>query len=231
MLKFSPYSFSKLNTRIQCPRKFKYTYIDKIPQAETDKTALYKGSALHSSLENYPNPGTHKLSAQYQPIINKFLKSKYKHFLDRESVNELGIGLDNNLEPMKYSKEAMFRGYIDYFTIIDGVMYILDWKSGKLKEHRYQDFNQLMFYGIYMFKKYSKLNKIVLKYVYIEHDDDNELVLDRKYLDNYCKTLLEAIRDTELSNFPKCKTKLCDWCPYQEYCNEDIEDITGFGEV
>jgi CRISPR/Cas system-associated exonuclease Cas4 (RecB family) len=225
MLKFAPYSYSRLNTHTQCPRKFKYTYIDKLPREETDKTALYKGSALHSSLENYPEPGTHKLSSQYQPIIDKFLKSKYKSYLDIPHISELGIGLTEKLEPCEYSKNAMFRGFIDYFCIINdenGVkMVIMDWKSGKNKEHRYQDFNQLMFYAIYMFKKYTKLNTIEIKYVYIEHDNDNSIVLQRKYLDNYSKTLLQTIKDTELSNFEKCKSRLCDYCPYQKYCLND----------
>jgi len=222
MLKYAPYSFSRLNTHIQCPRKFKYSYIDKLPQEDTDKTALYKGSALHSSLENYPNPGTHKLSKQYQPIIDKFLKSKYKKYLDIPHISEQGIGLSENLEPMKYCKEAMFRGYIDYYTVIGDEIVILDWKSGSQKEHRFQDFNQLMFYGIYMFKKYSKVNKINIKYVYIEHDTDNPMTLERKYLDVYENTLKTYIKDTELSNFEKCESKLCDWCPYQTFCQNDL---------
>jgi len=120
MLKFAPYSFSKINTFVQCPRKFKYSYIDKLPRGETDKTALYKGSALHNILENYPNAGTHKLAPKYQPIIDKFLKSKYLHYLERESVKELSIGLTPQLTPCEYKdKSAMFRGFIDYFTIID----------------------------------------------------------------------------------------------------------------
>jgi len=226
MLKYAPYSFSRLNTVIQCPRKFKYTYIDNIPKENTDKTALYKGSALHSSLEHYPNPGTHKLSPQYQPIIDNFLKSKYKYYLDIPHISELGIGLDEKLNPVEYSENAMFRGYIDYHTVISDEnsvkMVLIDWKSGKIKEHKYQDFNQLMFYGIYMFKKYSKIDKIEIKYIYIEHNAENSMILERKYLNNYYRTLLNAIKDTELSNFDKIKTKLCSWCPYEKYCNNDI---------
>ena len=223
MLKFTPYSFSRLNTFVQCPRKFKYSYIDKIPQEETDKTALYKGSALHSILENYPNPGTHKLSEKYQPIIDKFLKSKYIHYLERDHVSELKIGLSTSLEPCGYyDKTAMFRGAIDYFTVIDSVMHIIDFKSGKLKEHKYQDFNQLMFYAIYMFKKYLKLNTIKISYLYIEHNTDNSMTLERKYLNNYSRTLLETIKNAESSNYEKCESKLCEWCPYENFCSKDI---------
>ncbi len=207
---------------LQCPRKFKYSYIDKLPRKNTDKTALYKGLALHNILEKYPEVGTHKLTTKYQYIIDKFLKSKYIHYLKRQSVKELGIGLSDTLEPMSYSKKAMFRGYIDYFTIIDGVMHILDYKSGKLKEHKYQDFTQLMYYAIYMFKKYTKLDTIKLSYVYIEHDVDNSITLKRKYLHNYTKDLLTTIKEVEISEYNKTKTLLCKFCDYQDFCSKNI---------
>jgi len=79
-----------------------------------------------------------------------------------------------------------------------------------------------MYYAIYMFKKYSKLDTIHLSYVYIEHDVDNSLTLERKYLDNYCRDLLTTIKDVELSNYEKCETKLCEYCDYQEFCTTDI---------
>ena len=229
MLKYGPYSFSRLNTHIQCPRKFKYAYAseEKIPQKKTDMTALFKGSALHSSLEHYPNPGTHKLSPKYQPIIEKFLKSKYKYYLDIPHLSEVGIGLNDKLEPVKYSKDAMFRGYVDYLSVIsdenETKMILADWKSGGMREQRFQDYHQLMFYGIYMFKKYSKIDKIEVKYVYIEHNAENSLTLQRKYFEIYSKTLLDLINSAENSNFEKKETKLCSYCVFEDYCKADVD--------
>jgi len=193
-MKFSPYSFSKISTHQSCARKFKYSYIDKVPRENADRTALFKGSALHNILENYPNPGTHKLAPQYQYIIDDFLKMDKSRYLNFKAIKELAIGLDENLQPCEYSKQAMFRGYIDYFTVKDNEIIIVDWKSGKLKDPKYQDYNQLMYYAIYMFKKYSKVQKIHISYVYIEHDYENTMVLERKYLDNYCNSLLSEIQ-------------------------------------
>jgi hypothetical protein len=73
-----------------------------------------------------------------------------------------------------------------------------------------------------MFKKYSKLNTIKISFVYIEHDADNSMTLERKYLDNYSRTLLETIRDAEISTYEKCETRLCEYCPYQDYCSNDV---------
>ena len=97
-------------------------------------------------------------------------------------------------------------------------------KTGKLKEERWQDYNQLMFYGIYFFQKYSKIDTIKISYVYIEHENaENSLILERKYLMNYTYELLESIENVETdSSFEKFPSKLCDWCEYQSHCTSDI---------
>jgi len=54
-LKFAPYSFSKITTFTQCPKKFKFKYIDKI-YFKSDNIALEKGSYIHLLLEILANP-------------------------------------------------------------------------------------------------------------------------------------------------------------------------------
>jgi len=223
MLKFAPYSFSKISTFVGCPRKFKYRYIDKLPQEPRDMTALLKGSCVHSMLEKYPEPSTSKLVSEYQYILDEFLKTKYKKYLEIPAKKEESFGLTNKLEQCTYKdKNAMLRGFIDYYTILDDKMVIIDWKTGRVKEPRYVDFTQLMYYAIYMFKKYSKINKIEVMYLYVEHDYDNSMVLERKYLDNYCRDLLTNIKNIETSDYPKKSQVLCDYCEYQNFCNSDL---------
>ena len=114
---FSPYSFSKLSCHKQCGQKFKFKYIDKIPEKMDNVEPLIKGSKIHKMLENYPEIPE---DSKYIDIYNNFLKTKYKSILDIPNVKEEGIGLTENLEPVPYSKNVMFRGYIDYYTVIDG---------------------------------------------------------------------------------------------------------------
>lgn len=223
MLKYAPYSFSKISSFILCPKKFKYKYIDKIPQEPRDMTALLKGSCVHSMLEKYPSSSTNKLVPRYQYILDKFLKSKYKEYLQIPSRREESFGLTSNLECTNYKdKNALFRGFIDYYTVKDDKMIIIDYKTGKYKDEKFQDFTQLMYYAIYMFKKYSKIDKIEIMYLYVEHELDNSLLLERKYLNNYCTDLLTNIRNIETSEYPKKVQVLCDYCEYQNSCNEDI---------
>jgi len=226
MPNYRPYSYSRLSLHDQCPRKFKYSYIDKLERGPTDRTALLKGGAVHSILENYPNRTTHKLAHKYHHIVDKFLNGEVsqKYFGDVSFMNEVSFGLTEELEPTTYGdKKALFRGKIDRVQVIDNLLYLCDWKTGKYREERFQDFRQLLFYAIYFFRRYPNINKIKICYVYVEHDLENEMILDREYLFNYVKQLTDIIIATESDReFPKSPSRLCDWCDYQQHCAKDI---------
>jgi len=225
-LKYAPYSFSRLNTHSQCNRRFKYQYIDKLKQEDCDRTALVKGGAIHSILEHYPNLSDHKRASAYQALVDVFTESNLgQKYLTHESTRESKFGLTEDLKECSYySKECMFRGSVDFITIIDDVLQVIDWKSGREKEQRYQNYNQLMFYAVFFFLKYTKIDKIRISYVYVEHNSENDIILERKYLDNYIKQLMQPIHEAENdTEYKKCKSRLCDWCPYQEHCNADEE--------
>ena len=224
-MEFRPYSFSRLSTHKQCPRKFKYSYIDKAPKSKTDITALLKGGAIHSIIEHYPNKTTHKLAPKYQHIVDKFIKTKLgEKYLTVDSVREFDFGLTENLEPTSYSdKTALFRGSVDFICTIDNVLHLCDWKSGKYKDPKWQEYDQLVFYGIYFFQRYPKIDTIKISYVYVEHEDmENDLVLERKYLDTYISQLTELITNVETDViWIKNQDKLCNYCEYKEHCDGD----------
>jgi len=76
-----------------------------------------------------------------------------------------------------------------------------------------------MFYAIYFFQRYLTIEKIKVSYVYIEHELENDITLERKYLSNYISELNKLISDVESDVlFEKNETKLCEWCLYKTYC-------------
>lgn len=222
---FAPYSFSKIATHKGCNRKFKYNYIDKAPRQKRDMTALLKGGAVHSILEHFPEATSHKLAAKYFHIAEKFLKTELgTKYYTNQSVREYDFGLTYDLQPTSYSdKEALFRGSVDFISNIDNILHLVDWKTGKYKDPKWQDFDQLMFYAIYFFIKQPNLNYIRISYVYVEHENmENTITLERKYLQNYIDQLLGLINDVENDvEFKKNIGPLCDYCDFQEHCNND----------
>ena len=224
-MKYNPYSFSKLSTHKHCNRKFKYNYIDKAPKDKMDMTALLKGGAVHSILEHYPNESLHKLAPKYQHIADKFVVTNIgEKYLTQESIREFDFGLTKDLTPTAYSdKEALFRGSIDFICTIDNVIHLIDWKTGKYKEPKWQEYDQLMFYGIYFFQRYENVDTIKISYVYIEHENhENSIVLERQYLETYVKQLIELIHNAETDEeFKKNPGPLCNWCEFRTHCNSD----------
>lgn len=98
------------------------------------------------------------------------------------------------------------------------VLHLCDWKSGKYKDLRYQDFNQLLFYAIHFFEKYN-VPKIIISFIYVEHNLENSIELNLDNLDRYKRELLINIKKIEDDTvFNKKITKLCDYCGFQPIC-------------
>lgn len=225
-MKYAPYSFSAMNTYIQCPRKYKYSKIDKIPSENTDRTALLKGSAIHDILEKFPESSSYKLAPKYQHIADKFIESNLgKKYIFSESIRELKFGLSTSLKECSfYNKDnTLFRGSIDHMCIIDDRLNLIDWKTGKYKDLKYQDFNQLIFYAIFIFLKYEDLQEIRISFVYVEHNLENDLLLKRENLKSYIKEMITVIKDIENDKeFVKNPSRLCEWCDFRIHCSKDI---------
>lgn len=223
-LKFAPYSFSRLSKFSQCKRKFKYSVIDKAPQNKKDMTPLIKGGAVHSILEHFPATSDHKHAQKYQYLVDKFVSTELgEKYLHREHISEFSFGLTQTLEPCGFfDKDALFRGKIDYICIIDNVLHLVDFKSGKYRDEKWQNYDQLLFYGLYFFLFRPEIQKIKISYVFIEHNEENSIILEREYLKVYAKSLVDIIKATEEEiEFPKTPSKLCPWCEFETFCGKD----------
>lgn len=238
-LKNDQYSNTKLSMHKQCPRKFKYRYVLKIPEREADKSALFKGIRIHNLLEKYPSTDDVKSDLASETIVSDFMRTDLgmKYFNSntlQTQVRELKIKMnliryeDDSYELIPQSeekdKDVSFVGYIDYINIIDingkKILNLIDWKTGKGTEQKYQDYDQLMFYQIYFFKN-TDVDEIRISFCYVEKSFENDFILERKYLQNYEKNLIDQILEQEKSKFEPIRDQLCDWCPYQKICSYD----------
>lgn len=226
-LRFAPYSFSKLGLHKQCPRKFLFNYVLKKPKSPRDMTPLLKGGAVHSILEHYPAKSPHKLAGKYFHIADRFLRTTLgAKYFSENSIREFEFGVLPDFTPTEYyDKRAVFRGAVDYICLIDGVLHLVDWKTGKMKEEKWQDFDQLMFYAVYFFHRYPSAERIKISYVYVEHDNhENSVELHRDHLPTYRGQLKKQILETELDKtFPKKKGPLCAYCDFQKICDSAKE--------
>lgn len=218
--KMTRYSFSRISVYKQCPFRYKLEYILKVPKADEDNSALIKGSKIHSLLENIET-FEYNQDTEYHDIVKKFQDSKLgQDILNKPSVRETTIRLNSELKGGDWnSDETRLIGYIDRVNLSDSSVELIDYKTGKYKDPIYQDFSQLIIYAIYMFDKYP-INEINLRFVYVEHLQENSLILKRESIEKFREALKNDILKIESDkDFQKCPNRLCKWCPYFEVCN------------
>ena len=135
-MKFSPYSISKFGTYSHCPKQFQFKYINKIKVPFTYNVALYKGSYIHSIIENDYNYNTEfkitetftaEKKAEARLIVEKFeasdlgvlYKDKKENALHEE---KFGIKVEDGKIVIcsYYAKDAWMRGAIDFQFTEDG---------------------------------------------------------------------------------------------------------------
>ena len=241
--KYTPYSFSKISTWEQCPRKFKYQYINKLPVERTPQIHLDRGKFIHLLLEHDGDLEKLKKTKDWKEIKEHGLMSKDaikdsywtylkfkesytgKSILKRKSLlKEFPLGLNENLEIIEYdSKDVVLRGYIDAMYVDEktDTLIVVDWKTGKVPEK--QSYKQLLFYSLGIFSKMpEEYDKILLVYAYIDHQVINKQVLYRKDLERYKKALYDNIEKIESdTEFVKEESGLCQFCDYFLVCQED----------
>lgn len=137
--KFAPYSFSKVDTYISCPRKFKLSYIDKI-KVFKPSPILAKGSFIHTVIEHDIQGTMDEITvgkdfdqmdegqqADAIAIVETFLEGPlyaeivdgFKHDdlqEDNISLIEEEFYLDYKLRPASTKAEALLFGKIDFIV-------------------------------------------------------------------------------------------------------------------
>ena len=171
------YSHSRLSTFEQCPRKFKYRYIDKVTP-EIDKTIeAHLGSTVHNTLEWIYN-NVQELTLKIDEIIEKYTAEWQKDFSDDIKIVKKGITARDY-----YNKGIQF--LVDYYSknspfkdgtieCEKGILIELD-KEGKYK---LQGFIDRLVYnletGEYEVHDYKTANRLPTQN---EADKDRQLAL------------------------------------------------------
>ena len=238
-MKYSPYSFSKINLYEQCPRKYKFQYIDKlgvwIPNIATER-----GSFIHLLLENHTKDkktkfkfhiATEEQQKECFDIFTTFLDSDIgKETMVSDAIAELSFGMkitETGLDICNYGdKSALFRGKIDHTIFKDkDTIRVIDFKTGKVSPFPMP--LQLIMYAIYLFYKYPDVNTIETLFLYVEHLEEKQYIFKREHLTASTEKLLEKIITIENDEtFDKKPSALCSYCDFKTVglCDGDYED-------
>ena len=181
------YSYSRLSNYENCPRAFFYTYIKR----DENKQNVYSfiGSAVHEILERlqkreidkdealkiFENAVTEADILGYE-WMSESVRDKYiaaiKHYLQHYKPIECDEYFIEEYFEIPVGDKWM-KGYIDLYTITDGVIDIYDYKTSSSSsftgKDAYKKMRQMILYGIAIKQKYPdmpirSMNFDMLKY-------------------------------------------------------------------
>ena len=238
------FSYSNISTFSQCPYRWYLNYKERlktIPETNADNP-LWLGLGLHKGIECGVEAGIAEYKSHFNIItdenINYIMQLEYQiprviELLPEGGEHELEIKTDD------------FVGYIDY--VCGDTLY--DFKFSNNIDN-YLTSPQLSIYKSYLEQVRPDLKIKHLKYVFVpkiqirqkfkskppetlhefrarlqEHLEASEIkVIEVDYDPDSVTQFQQCCQRLKgVQTFPKNPTRLCSWCPYQQYCESNGE--------
>ena len=238
-------SYSTLDTYQNCPLKYKFREIDKIPEPKS-KEAVF-GTLVHAVLKYIHTPAL--LSPTVEQALDYFAKgwnsAVYDNELEERAAFTQGVTIIQNYlahnRPSDYTiidLESRFAIEIgDEETgkhIVSGVIdridktaegyEIIDYKTTrKMPSQDKVDHDlQLSIYLKAFLNRYPKevdrLDQITVSLYYLKHGVKLSSKRTKEQLDQIEQKFLDTIKAIEEKKFDPILSPLCDWCGYQNIC-------------
>jgi CRISPR/Cas system-associated exonuclease Cas4 (RecB family) len=238
---YSPYSHSKMETWVSCPKKFEYNYIIKPPRVEIPNAILEKGTLFHAILEfdmvdkldefsiNDKFKALNKSTANEiieQALIFTDESKTYQWIksLDGIKVTEQEMFLGVDLEPVQDISTALIRGFIDLLIYDEKTKtcYIFDWKTGGKSKESLEKWpkpkDQLELYAVWAEQNFD-VASIITAFIYVEHDHIAKYHFKKNDISGLKKKFKDKISNIETDNtFSKNLSQLCAWCDFRTLC-------------
>lgn len=167
------WSLSSLGLFEKCQLKYRFKYIDKLPEARG--TAANRGVELHKVVEEFVI-GTIDVLPPEINFYTQFLTGIRQH----EKYPEHKISVNKEWEPVEW-KDGWYRGILDLKVLgkeANGTREatVYDWKTGKI----YPDHDdQKSIYSLGVFSEHPTVSRVRAIHVYLDLGQSREKVYDR----------------------------------------------------
>lgn len=227
-----PFSFSQNRLYNDCPRKYKFRYIEGIKEPSNENLEL--GSAIHKIFETYFIYG---LTEDYNKAVDTIIRLKGQYYYDKLMSEFLQLPEASNLCNLGRELEIE----IDDFIIIIDLVHnyaahshkytLCDYKVTKKPKtvQSIYDEGQLLIYKYLWCLNHPEVNPddVAVQYVNIlPYLSDKIITTTEPQVPSIetCKQVYEAaLRNKQKildGEFPK-KRNWCRWCYYRDKCQQD----------
>lgn len=217
-------SWSRLSDFLQCPRKFKYKYIDKLTNftAQEDSPHLTRGTNVHKALENYAVKRLEGVAAadipvsslpeveSTKPLINGFMANF------NSVVPEQQVSVDINWKQVDwFSKQSYYRAILDLIALSPVAIAIVDYKTGKFKDYSPNGPGQLELSATIGMNLWPEVERIDTMYAYVDHKKTIKRSFtpkeDKERLTTHFIQIHQKV-NSEV-NWDPTKNEFCNFCP------------------
>lgn len=204
------WGFSKLDVYRACPAKFKYQFIDKLPQQSSP--ALERGSRIHEELESYLNGWIAELSTD--TLHWKESLDLLKAEPTRKGEQSLGFDRNWKLQENWFGPDIWLRVKMDSYFYSADTLVVIDFKTGK---YRVPSTDQIELYACAGIELAPHVSEVRTEFWFIDTEEcyqktytKAEVLEARKKFE---KAVVPIYSDTSWKAAP---SRECRWCAYSK---------------
>ena len=231
---------SRNTTFTQCPRKYKYRYIDKLPQKDWPFFAL--GSFVHRVLElwfqhlldgmeakiaaslAYAAARKEEAGVKIEPDDLVLAKPMLKSYMKDYLASDIETLSTEKKFSFMLEEEFLVRGIIDRVDrLADNKIEIIDYKTTKNPDRLNP--KQLMIYAMAAKKEFGETQNVVASYVLLRHKNRKisyEFV-DEALQEGEQELLEQGITIRDETEWEPKPSFLCNYCDYFMQCHEESD--------
>lgn len=238
---------SSISTFRQCPQKFKYSKIDKIPDPSGKEAIL--GNFVHDVLEDlYGLPPELRTQQQAKELARQQWESKWRDEISALITNEKELktfrwsawwcienlwALEDPQQVSPYSMESFVKGqiggvkihgFIDRLAVNGKSAKVSDYKTGKTPRKNYVDdkFFQLIVYSQLLSSLNVNADDKTVELLYLQ----DGVRFEKTVSDSDVKSTVDLIQSVKSEIDESCTTgefearpsALCNWCSFKTIC-------------
>ncbi len=206
------WSYSKLSVYENCPRQFKYKYIDKIDRF-VESPAMVRGLDIHNKAEKYATGQIKRMPKELKVYENEFNQIR-----KMGASGEVDYSFTEEWEPTKWNKWSNVWCIAKVDTRVEITkenLAIIDYKTGKIYDtHK----DQADVYALSGFIHYPEVEDIDLEFWYLDQKDEDPGSWGYSR-DTHFKPLQRMFQQrhdkmAKDKKFIKKPTYKCRWCDY-----------------
>jgi hypothetical protein len=213
LIAVTAWSYSRYADYTQCPAKFKYKYLDKLP--DPGSPAMQRGNDIHKQAEEVVRA---KIDIPKE-LVN--VREQLEFLRDNMATPEEQWGFRNDWEWIGrqgwFGDDVWFRAKTDVRLLYDDDTLLLgDWKTGK---KYFSNEEQIELFALAGFRRFPFVTEVDTRLWYTDVEDDNEVqrVYTTKELEaiqrDWTRRAVPMFKDRRFAPTPNDK---CGWCPFSK---------------